>query len=239
MVGALLFLLGWIMDRSFPGKRTTLSLMMLATFVTTRYAYWRIWQTVTYIRSGQPYQKIDLVFVSLLLLAEVYAFLELYLGFFQTVQPLRRAPVPLPADPSQWPAVDAYIPTYNEDLDLVRYTVIAALNMDWPAAKLRVYLLDDGNREEFRRFAEEIGCEYISRPVHNGAFVNFNNARDYNQQAVGFNVRYLFHDAPMTLERRCRRFPIGADSSPSSCRSSASSHFVLEFPMSATLLTGP
>ena len=66
-----------------------------------------IWQTVTYIRSGQPYQKIDLVSVSLLLLAEVYAFLELYLGFFQTVQPLRRAPVPLPADPSQWPAVDA------------------------------------------------------------------------------------------------------------------------------------
>lgn len=177
VVGGLLFLLGWSMDRSSPGKRTTLCLMMLATFVTTRYAYWRIWQTVTYVRSGQPYQKIDLVFVSLLLLAEVYAFLELYLGFFQTVQPLHRAPVPLPADPSQWPAVDAYIPTYNEDLDLVRYTVIAALNMDWPADKLRVYLLDDGNREEFRRFAEEIGCEYISRPVHNHAKAgNINHA---------------------------------------------------------------
>ena len=33
-----------------------------------------------------------------------------------------------------------------------------------------------------------------------GAFVNFNNARDYAQQTFGFNVRYLFHNAPMTPE---------------------------------------
>src|SRR5262245_53764258 len=55
IVGAILFLIGWIMNRSSPAKRTTLALVMLATFATTRYAYWRIWQTVTYVRSGQPY----------------------------------------------------------------------------------------------------------------------------------------------------------------------------------------
>ena len=33
-----------------------------------------------------------------------------------------------------------------------------------------------------------------------GAFVNFNNARDYAQQTFGFNVRYLFNNAPMTPE---------------------------------------
>jgi len=41
--------------------------------------------------------------------------------------------------------------------------------MDWPADKLQVYVLDDGNREEFREFAAEIGSGYIARPVHNHA----------------------------------------------------------------------
>jgi cellulose synthase (UDP-forming) len=169
IVGGLLFLGAWILNRSARANRATLALIVLSTFATTRYAYWRIWQTVTYVRSDQPYKLIDLVFVALLLVAELYAFLELYLGFFQTIRPLHRAPVALPQDPAEWPSVDVYIPTYNEDLDLVRYTVIAALNMDWPADKLQVYVLDDGNREEFREFAAEIGSGYIARPVHNHA----------------------------------------------------------------------
>ncbi len=51
----------------------------------------------------------------------------------------------------------------------MRRTIIAALHIDWPADKLQVYVLDDGNREEFRLFAESAGCGYISRPVHNHA----------------------------------------------------------------------
>ena len=177
IVGVLLFVASWVLNRSSQSQRATLSLIVISVFATTRYAYWRIWQTVTYTRSGQPYRAIDLVFVTLLLMAEVYAFLELYLGFFQTVRPLHRAPVALPHESTEWPSVDTYIPTYNEDLDLVRYTVIAALNMDWPADKLRVFLLDDGNREEFRVFAREVGCEYISRPLHDHAKAgNINHA---------------------------------------------------------------
>ena len=111
--------------------------------------------------------------------------------------------------------------------------------MDWPAPSSAFTCSTTATGKSSGALPKRSDANTFSRPVHNGAFVNFNNARDYNQQAVGFNVRYLFHDAPMTLERRCRRFPIGADSSPSSCRSSASSHFVLESSMSATLLTGP
>ena len=33
---------------------------------------------------------------------------------------------------------------------MVRPTVLAALDMDWPADKLNVYILDDGRRPEFR-----------------------------------------------------------------------------------------
>ncbi len=76
----------------------------------------------------------------------------LMLGYFQTLWPLRRTPVPLPEDPEKWPEVDLLITTYNEPLRLVKYTALAATNIDWPDGKLNVYLLDDGRREEFREF---------------------------------------------------------------------------------------
>ena len=71
--------------------------------------------------------------------------------------------MPLPEDPENWPAVDLLIPTYNEPLNVVRYTALAAMNIDWPADKLNVYILDDGKREEFRKFAEDAGIGYMTR----------------------------------------------------------------------------
>ena len=35
--------------------------------------------------------------------------------------------------------------------------------MDWPSEKFKVYSLDDGRREEFRRFAAAAGCGYVIR----------------------------------------------------------------------------
>ena len=64
---------------------------------------------------------------------------------------------------ADWPTVDVYIPTYNESLSIVRATVLACRALDYPADKFRVYILDDGKREEFRRFAAEAGVGYITR----------------------------------------------------------------------------
>ncbi|MBV8393947.1 MAG: glycosyltransferase, partial [Alphaproteobacteria bacterium] len=75
----------------------------------------------------------------------------------------------LPRDPETWPTVDVFIPTYNEPLEIVRPTVMAALNIDWPRDKLNIYILDDGRRDEFRAFAELCGCGYIIRPDNKGA----------------------------------------------------------------------
>ena len=69
----------------------------------------------------------------------------------------------LPADRSVWPHVDIFIPTYNESLDVIKPTVYAALNMDWPADKLHVYVLDDGSRDFIQAFAEAAGAGYIKR----------------------------------------------------------------------------
>ncbi|MGA3034186.1 MAG: UDP-forming cellulose synthase catalytic subunit [Terracidiphilus sp.] len=143
----------------------TLTLVMLSMFCTFRYGYWRIEQVVRYFHDPASHLgALDVFFILCLLLAEVYAFGILFLGYFQTIWPLRRAPVALPDNPEDWPHVDVLIPTYNEPLDVVRYTALGALNMDWPVDKLHVYILDDGHREEFAQFAHDAGIGYRTRP---------------------------------------------------------------------------
>src|SRR6201997_3512188 len=124
----------------------------------------RISGTVQFFRDpANHWGMLDAFFIICLILAETYAFFILFLGYFQTIWPLRRAPVALPDDESDWPHIDVLIPTYNEPLDVVRYTALGALNMDWPADKLYVYILDDGRRKEFADFAFEAGLGYKTR----------------------------------------------------------------------------
>ena len=150
--------------RSSDSYLVTLTLMMMSMFCTFRYGYWRISTTVQFFRDpANHWGALDAFFIFCLLLAESYAFVILFLGYFQTIWPLRRAPIVLPDDEEEWPHVDVLIPTYNEPLEVVRYTSLGALNMDWPADKLHVYILDDGRREEFRQFAFEAGIGYKTR----------------------------------------------------------------------------
>jgi cellulose synthase (UDP-forming) len=162
--GLLTLLLGLALARSSDSYLITLTLMVMSMFCTFRYGNWRIIQVVRYFTD--PSSKaglLDAFFVLSLLLAEVYAFFILFLGYFQTIWPLRRAPVALPDSPEDWPHIDVLIPTYNEPLEVVRYTALGALNMDWPADKMHVYILDDGRRKEFEQFAFEAGIGYKIR----------------------------------------------------------------------------
>ena len=141
-----------------PGRPMTLFLMVLSAAVSLRYIVWRFTETLDF---ATPLQG---ALGTLLALAELYAVVVLALGYVQTVWPLQRMPVPLPDDPAEWPSVDVFIPTYNEDLSIVRATVLSAMAMDWPRDRLHVYILDDGRRRAFRDFAAEAGCGYIIRP---------------------------------------------------------------------------
>ncbi len=164
VLGLLTVLVAMWMDRSSSSYLLTLTLMLVSCFSTFRYGYWRLATTVKFfLDPGTLWTPLDAFFIWLLVLAESYAFVILFLGYMQTLWPLRRTPVPLPEDPDNWPAVDLLIPTYNEPLNVVRYTALAAMNIDWPADKLNVYILDDGKREEFRKFAEEAGIGYMTR----------------------------------------------------------------------------
>ena len=60
------------------------------------------------------------------------------------------------------PAVDIFIPTYNEPFDVLEKTIIAAAAMDYP--NKIVWVLDDGRREWLRDFCEEMGVRHLVRP---------------------------------------------------------------------------
>ncbi|MFW7348600.1 MAG: UDP-forming cellulose synthase catalytic subunit [Pigmentiphaga sp.] len=139
------------------GRLAPLAMIVLSVTASLRYMYWRLTSTVGFEN------LLDAFFGFGLVAAELYALVVLLLGYFQTAWPLERKPAPMPPDPAMWPTVDVFIPTYNEPLDVVRQTVYTAIGLDWPADKLKVFVLDDGKRPEFRAFCEELGVGYVTR----------------------------------------------------------------------------
>ena len=142
-----------------------LLLVALSTITTLRYLYYRSTSTLNVDT------WLDGFFSLLLFIAELYAIATLFLSYFQTLKIRDRKSIPLDRWPQeQWPSVDIYIPTYNEDVDIVRKTVIGALNIDYPTDKKTVYVLDDGRAEKYqkrrlalRTMCQDLGCEMLTR----------------------------------------------------------------------------
>ena len=146
-------------------------LFVLSVTVSGRYLWWRYTSTI------HADGFVSLFLSCLLLAAETYAFIVMVLGYFQVCWPLDRRPKRLPEDRSTWPTVDIFIPTYNESLEVIKPTVFAARNLDWPEDKINVYILDDGSRDWVEAFAKSAGVNYIKRDEHNHAKAgNINNA---------------------------------------------------------------
>ena len=148
-----------------------LLLSTISIITTFRYLYYRINYTLDLEdwTSG--------VFCFLLFGAELYAILTLILSYFQTLRFKDRQPIDLATLPQdQWFNVDIYIPTYNEDVEIVRKTVLGALAIDYPSNKKQVYVLDDGRaekyqarRQELALMCEELGCTMLTRDNNNHA----------------------------------------------------------------------
>lgn len=152
-------------------KYISVMMVVISLLTSTRYLYFRATQTL-YFNS-----QMESILGWVLFLAEVYSWFMLILGYIQTTQPLDRKIEPLPEDVSLWPTVDVYIPTYNESLDVVQDTVLAAQCLDYPKDKVKIYILDDGKRKEFAAFAAKVGVGYITRNDNRHAKAgNLNNA---------------------------------------------------------------
>ena len=96
------------------------------------------------------------IFSGLIYAAEVFGFATALLHVFMCWRLTVRSAPPVRLDVS----VDVFVPTYNESVDLVRKTLLAARGMDHPH---KTWLLDDGRRPEMRALAAQLGCEYLER----------------------------------------------------------------------------
>jgi len=114
------------------------------------YLYYLTYRALHTINPDAP------VFSLVFYYAELHGFVSLALYFFQLWHPIRRTPPPAPPGLQ----VDVYIPTYKEDIGLVRKTVRGCITMTYPH---RTYILDDSNRPEFASLAAELGCGYLVR----------------------------------------------------------------------------
>lgn len=158
-----------------------LLLVAISTITTLRYLYYRSNYTLNLD------SWLDGFFSILLFVAELYAIATLVLSYFQTLRIRDRKSIPLDHWPEeQWPKVDIYVPTYNEDVSIVRKTVLGALNIDYPADKKVVYVLDDGRAEKYqerrlalRAMCEELECTLLTRDNNDHAKAgNINTALD-------------------------------------------------------------
>src|SRR5262245_58278423 len=114
-----------------------------------------------------PYATFASVF---LLVAEAFGIMVLLLYFLQIWDP--REPDPDP--PLEGKTVDVFVPTYNEDVGILRATLEACVRMDYPH---RTYVLDDGRRPEVEALARELGVVYMTRPDNKHAKAgNLNHA---------------------------------------------------------------
>ncbi len=138
------------MQSDSPKQTKRRTAMIVATIMTLVYLVYRGLFTLNF---SSPYA----VTASLTLYAaECYGGMLLFLFFFQIWDV--RNPEPQPPLPNR--TVDVLIPTYNEEPDLLRGTITAALRISYPH---RTYVLDDGRRPEVRALCEALGAEYITR----------------------------------------------------------------------------
>ena len=116
--------------------------LALGTFVILRYVFWRMSSTIPSITA-----PLDFIPGIVLAAAEAYCIVMLFLSLFTVSSPIERPAAPrVPSEAA--PRVDVFVPSYNESVDILAPTLVAAKAMRYPAGKLTVFLLDDGGTEE-------------------------------------------------------------------------------------------
>ena len=181
LIGGFLIFIAWGVTKveERQSSRNTseylhLFLVWLSLITTFRYLYYRTNYTLNLTGGG-----LDAFFSVILYIAELYAILTMALSFFQTLRLKDRTSIDVSYIPeAEMPIIDVYIPTYNEEVEIVRKTTLGAVAIDYP--KKNIFILDDGRPEKYDtsdpRYAEfrdrrdqlqqmcvELGCELMVR----------------------------------------------------------------------------
>ncbi|WP_448265951.1 glycosyltransferase [Nostoc sp. DSM 114159] len=124
------------------------------------YLQWRVTHSINF----------DALWISIpLLIAEIYSYfggvmfvIGLWRPLVRQIKSLDQMTPPIPK--ADWPTVDVFVTCYNEPPEIVEETAKAALAMDYPPIKLRVYVLDDGNSADIRAMTEKLCIQDLQSP---------------------------------------------------------------------------
>ena len=118
------------------------------------YLWWRATATIN------PHAP---VFSWLLLLAEAFGVFNYILFAWMTHDISSKAPF---YRPKHGVTVDIFVPTYNEDQEILEATLTGCKKITYPH---KVYVLDDGKRPDIEKLALQLKCNYIARPTNDHA----------------------------------------------------------------------
>ncbi|MBE9191652.1 glycosyltransferase [Gloeocapsopsis crepidinum LEGE 06123] len=125
------------------------------------YLSWRITHSINF----------DALWLAIpLLLAEIYSYFGGVMFVVGLWRPIVRQVKSLdkltpPMSRADLPTVDVFITCYNEPPEMVEQTAKAALAIDYPPTKLRVYVLDDGNSPAIRAMSEKLSIADLQKPL--------------------------------------------------------------------------
>ncbi|MGL4882647.1 MAG: glycosyltransferase, partial [Waterburya sp.] len=170
------FILVLIITKVSPKPRAWSRFIVISIllFLAVRYVEWRSLSTLNLSNPLEGIISIGLFVLEMLALFSSSLQLFLMLNFKDRQREVERLAVAV-VEGRFKPTVDILIPTYNEPEFILRRTVIGCQAIDYEPKT--VYLLDDTNRPQVAQLAQELGCQYLTRPYHDHAKAgNINHA---------------------------------------------------------------
>lgn len=151
------------------------SLILIVLLLSLRYFWWRITETVPPLA-----QPADFTFGLLFLILEIMLAFSTYICLltfwrYRDNTPIAEENERRSHHSVEMPAVDVFIPTYNESWEVLERSILGARALDYP--NFRVWVLDDTRRDWLRDKCAIMGVRYLRRESSEGAKAgNLNNA---------------------------------------------------------------
>lgn len=144
---------------------------MINMFCSIMYLVWRLFFTIPF-----GYGIVSIVTGFFLLIIEVLGMVEAFVHYANMYN-VQGYPLPEIA-PEDYPEVDCFLATYNEEEELLYKTINGLKHMDYPdKSKVHIWVCDDTRRPNIRELAKKMGVGYFDRPDNRGAKAgNLNNA---------------------------------------------------------------
>ena len=146
-------------EKYFILKRISIFASMVFTL---NYFIWRVRYTV-------PWGNWLAIIANLILLFfEITGFGETLVHYAGMIR-MRNHELPK-IEEDEYPDVDIFIATYNEDEELLRRTINGCKHLRYPDKdKVHIWVCDDNRRKSMRKLAEKMDVGYFDRPDNSGA----------------------------------------------------------------------